>query len=143
MRSYAPINVKPLGGGRPGKGGGFDCNHRPVVGVFDRFNDLSSNILLTFGCYFDNPQCSGLGHLNENSQLSSNAPPMPGLPPPPPPSGLTLIGALVFFNLYFQKHNNAFQFSEHVSMFQTSSSAIMNICKDLQKWSVYITTHIQ
>ena len=24
-------------------------------------------------------------------------------------------------------HNNAFQFSEHVSMFQTSSSAIMNI----------------
>ena len=44
---------------------------------------------------------------------------------------------------YFQKHNNAFQCSEHVSMFQTSSSAIMNICKDLQKWSVYITTHIQ
>ena len=44
---------------------------------------------------------------------------------------------------YFQKHNNAFKFSEHVSMFQTSSSAIMNICKDLQKWSVYITTHIQ
>ena len=70
------------GGGRPGKGGGFDCNHRPVVGFFDRFNDLSSNILLTFGCYFDNPQCSGVGHLNENSQLSSNAPPMPGLPPP-------------------------------------------------------------
>ena len=88
----APINVKPLaggGGGRPGKGGGFDCNHRPVVGFFDRFNDLSSNILLTFGCYFDNPQCPGVGHLNGNSQLSSNAPPMPGLPP----SGLTLIGA--------------------------------------------------
>ena len=80
------------GGGRPGKGGGFDCNHRLVVGYFDRFNDLSSNILLTFGCYFDNPQCPGVGHLNGNSQLSSNAPPMPGLPPPP--SGLTLIGAL-------------------------------------------------
>ena len=90
----APINVKPLGGGgEPGKGGGFDCNHRPVVGFFDRFNDLSSNILLTFGCYFDNPQCPGVGHLNGNSQLSSNAPPMPGPPPPPPPSGLTLIGA--------------------------------------------------
>ena len=87
----APINVKPLGG-RPGKGGGFDCNRRPVVGFFDRFNDLSSNILLTFGCYFDNPQCPGVGHLNGNSQLSSNAPPMPGFPPPPP-SGLTLIGA--------------------------------------------------
>ena len=67
--------------GRPGKGGGFDCNHRPVVGFCDRFNDLSSNILLTFGCYFDNPQCPGVGHLNGNFQLSSNAPPMPGLPP--------------------------------------------------------------
>ena len=79
------------GGRRTGKGGEFDCNHRPVVGFFDRFNVLSSNILLTFGCYFDNPQCPGVGHLNGNSQLSSNAPPMPGLPPP---SGLTLIGAL-------------------------------------------------
>ena len=68
-------------GGRPGKGGGFDCNHRPVVGFFDRFNDISSNILMTFGCYFGNPQCPGVGHLNGNSQLSSNAPPMPGLPP--------------------------------------------------------------
>ena len=74
--SYAPINVKPLGG-RPGKGGGFDSNHRPVVGFFDRFNGLSRNILLTFSCYFDNPQCPGVGHLNGNSQLSSNAPPMP------------------------------------------------------------------
>ena len=52
------------------------------MGFFDRFNDLSSNILLTFGCYFDNPQCPGVGHLNGNSQLSSNAPPMPGLSPP-------------------------------------------------------------
>ena len=77
---FAPINVKPLGG-TPGKGGGFDCNHPPVVGFFDRFNDLSSNILLTFGCYFDNPQCPGVGHLNGNSQLTSNAPPMAGLPP--------------------------------------------------------------
>ena len=80
----APINVKPLGGGgggRAGKGGGFDCNQRPVVVFFDHFNDLSSNILLTFGCYFDNPQCSGVGHLNENSQLSSNPPPLPAPPP--------------------------------------------------------------
>ena len=64
-------------GGRPGKGGGFDSNHRPLVEFFDRFNGLSSNILLTFSCYFDNPQCPGVGHLNGNSQLSSNAPPMP------------------------------------------------------------------
>ena len=56
--TYAPINVKPLGGGRPGIGGGFDSSHRPVLGTFDRFNGLSSNILLTFSCYFDNPQMS-------------------------------------------------------------------------------------
>ena len=68
-------------GERPGKGGGFDSNHRPVVGFFDCFNGLSSKLLLTFSCYLDNPQCHGVGHLNGNSQLSSNAPPMPGLPP--------------------------------------------------------------
>ena len=55
LRFYGPINVKPLGGGRAGKGGGFDSSRRPVVGTFDRFNGLSSNILLTFSCYFDNP----------------------------------------------------------------------------------------
>ena len=42
------------GGG--GIGGGFDSSHRPIVGAFDLFNGLSSNILLTFSCYFDNPQ---------------------------------------------------------------------------------------
>ena len=56
----APIDVKPLGGGRPGKGGRFDSNHRPVVGFL--------TVLMA---------------LNGNSQLSSNAPPMPGLPHPP------------------------------------------------------------
>ena len=38
------------GGGRPGIGGGFDSSHRPVMGTFDRFNGLSSNILLTLSC---------------------------------------------------------------------------------------------
>ena len=54
----APINVKPLGGGggRPGIGGVFDSSHCSVLGSFDRFNGLYSNILLTFCCYFDNPQ---------------------------------------------------------------------------------------
>ena len=51
----AHINVKLLGW-RPGIGGGFDSSHRPVGGAFDRFNGLSSNILLTFSCYFDDPQ---------------------------------------------------------------------------------------
>ena len=55
LLNYAPINVKPLGG-EPGIGGGFGSSHRPVVGTFDRFNGFSSIILLTFCCYFDNPQ---------------------------------------------------------------------------------------
>ena len=40
----------------------------------------------------------GARHLNGKTDLSSNPPPMPGLPPPPPPppSSLTLIGALYF-----------------------------------------------
>ena len=32
---YAPINVKPQGGGRPGVGGGFDVTSLPVAGTFD------------------------------------------------------------------------------------------------------------
>ena len=67
------------GGGRPGIAGGFDSSHRPVVGTFDRFNGFYSNILLTLSYYFDNPQMPWDGHLNRNSQLRSNAPPMPGL----------------------------------------------------------------
>ena len=81
------------GGGRPGIGGhgGFDSSHCPVVGTFDRFNGFCSNILLTFSYYFDNPQMPWGGHLNRNSQLRSNALPVPSLPP----SSLTLIGALL------------------------------------------------
>ena len=44
------------GGGRLGIGGGFDISHCPLEGTFERFNGLPSNILLTFSCYFDNPQ---------------------------------------------------------------------------------------
>ena len=71
----APINVKPLGG-RPGIGGGFDSNHRPVVGTFDRFNGLCSNILLTSSGYFDNPQMLWGGAFEQFQ--------MPRLCPPPP-----------------------------------------------------------
>ena len=45
-------------GGRPDIGGGFDSSHRPVVGT-------SSNILLTFSCYFDNPQMPWGGAFEE------------------------------------------------------------------------------
>ena len=33
--AYAPINVKPQVGGRPGVGGGFDVTSLPVAGTFD------------------------------------------------------------------------------------------------------------
>ena len=81
VTNYAPINVKPLGG-RPGIGGGFDSSHRPVVGTFDRFNGLSSNILLTFSSYFDNPQMPWGGAFEQKlSAQFKIALPMPGLLP--------------------------------------------------------------
>ena len=77
----APINVKPLGG-RPGIGGGFDSSHCPVVGTFHRFNGLSSNILLTVRCYFDNPQMPWGGAFEQKlSAQFKIALPMPGLLP--------------------------------------------------------------
>ena len=36
------------GGGRPSIGGGIDSGHHSVVGTFDRFIGLSSNILIDF-----------------------------------------------------------------------------------------------
>ena len=67
--------------GRPGIGGGFDSSHRPVVGNFDRFNGLSSNILLTLSCYFDNPQmpCGGALELKRSARFKC---PAYALPPP-------------------------------------------------------------
>ena len=87
---YAPINVKPLGG-RPGIGGGFDSSHRSVVGTFDCFNGLSSNILLTFSCYFDDPQmpCGRAFEQKLSAQFKCTA-----YAWPPLPCSLTLIGAL-------------------------------------------------
>ena len=51
-----------------------------------------------------------MGHLNGNSQLSSNAPPMPG--PPPPPSSLTLIGALIMEQLQLRVESRLFEQDE-------------------------------
>ena len=83
-------------GGRPGIGGGFDSSHCPVVGTFDRFNGLSSNILLTFSCYFDNPQMPWGGAFEQKLSAQFKCPAYALPPPPPPPlpsSSLTLIGA--------------------------------------------------
>ena len=61
VKELMHLSMLSCWGGEARKGGGFDSSHRPVVGTFDRFNGLSSNILLTFSCYFDNPQmpCGG------------------------------------------------------------------------------------
>ena len=72
------------GGGRPGIGGGFDSSHYPIVGTFDRFNDLSSNILLTFSCYFDNPQMPWGGTFEQKLSAQFRCPAYAQLPPPPP-----------------------------------------------------------
>ena len=83
------------GGGGVGEaghiGGRFDSSHRPLVGTFDHFNGLSSNILLTFSCYFDNPQMPWGGTFEQKCSAQFKC---PAYARPPPPSNLTLIGAL-------------------------------------------------
>ena len=75
-------------------GGGFHRSHRPVVGTFDRFMAYLTKFYWLLVAILTIHKCPALGHLNRNSQLSSNAPPMPGLPP----SSLTLIGAYITRN---------------------------------------------
>ena len=84
----APINVKPLGG-RLGIGGGFDSNHCPVVRTFDCFNGLSSNILLTFSCYFDNPQMLWGGAFEQKLSAQFKCPAY-ARPPPRLPQQLNI-----------------------------------------------------
>ena len=55
-------------------GGGFDSSHRPVVRTFDRFNALSSNILLTFSCHFDNPQMPWVGAFEQKLSAQFKCP---------------------------------------------------------------------
>ena len=69
-------------GGRPAIGGGFGSSHRPVVGTFDHFNGLSSNILVTFSSYFDNPQMPGGGTFEQKRSAQFKC---PGYSQPPPP----------------------------------------------------------
>ena len=76
------------GGGRPGIGGGFDSGHCPIVGTFDLFNGLSSDILLTFSCYFDNPQMPWCGAFEQKLSTQFKCPTYAR--PPPSPSSLTL-----------------------------------------------------
>ena len=71
--------------GEAGHRWGFDSSHRPVVGSFDRFNGLSSDILLTFSCYFDNPQMPWGGAF-EQKLLAQFKCPAYARPPSPTPS---------------------------------------------------------
>ena len=76
---------------RPGIGGGIDSSHRPVVGTFDRFNGLSSNILLTFSCKFDNPQIPWGKAFKQKLSAQFKSPAYADPPPPPhPPEQLNI-----------------------------------------------------
>ena len=75
-------------GGRPGIGGGFDSSHHPVVGTFDRFNGLSSNILLTYSGYFDNPQVPWGGAFEQKLSAQFECP--TNARPPPTPQQLNI-----------------------------------------------------
>ena len=74
-------------GGGPGIGGGFDSSHRPVVGTFDHFNGLSSNILLTFSCCFDNPQMPWGGAFEQKLSVQFKC---PAYTQPPPSQQLNI-----------------------------------------------------
>ena len=74
-------------GGGPGIAGGFDSSHRPVVGTFDRFNGLSSNILLTFSCCFDNPQMPWGGAFEQKLSAQFKC---PAYTQPPPSQQLNI-----------------------------------------------------
>ena len=76
--------------GRPGIGAGFDSSHHPVVGNFDRFNGLSSNILLTFSCYFYIPQMPWGGTFEQKLSAQFKC---PACARPSPLPSLTLISA--------------------------------------------------
>ena len=56
--------------------------HCPVVGTFDHFNGLSSNILLTFSCYFDNPQMPGSRAFEQKRSARFKCPAYARSPPP-------------------------------------------------------------
>ena len=85
--SNALINGKPLVGGGGGGviGGRFDSSHRAVVGTFDRLNSLSSNISLTFSCYFNNPQMPLGGTFQQKLSAQFKCPAYARPPPSPPP----------------------------------------------------------
>ena len=91
MLTMGPMRVMHLSmlsrrGWRPGIGGGFDSSHRPVVGTFDCFNGLSSNILLSFSCYFDNPQMPWGGAFEQKLSAQFKYPAYARFPPPTPPA---------------------------------------------------------
>ena len=79
-------NVKPQRG-RPGIDGGFDSSHHPVVGTFDRFNGLPSNILLTFGWGIEQKL---------SAQFKCPAYAQPPAPPRPSSSLHVTLGALQY-----------------------------------------------
>ena len=62
------------------------------MGFFYRFNGLSSNILLTFSCYFDNPQMPLGEAFEQKLSAQFKCPAYARLPLPP--HSLTLIFAL-------------------------------------------------
>ena len=61
----APINAKSQGTVEAGVGGVYNTKYRLVVGRFDRFSGLPSNILLMFDVFFGHPKCPGVGLLKK------------------------------------------------------------------------------
>ena len=63
--------------------GGLTVVSSPVVETFDNFNSLSSDILLTFSRYFDNPQIPWGGAFEQKLSAQFKCPAYAWLPSPP------------------------------------------------------------
>lgn len=94
---YAPINVKPVGGG-----GSWEKDLTVIVFLKCELWTILVDFLAKFYWYselFNHPQmpCGGGVWTEWKPQLSSNAPPILCLASPVPPCKLALIGALYKF----------------------------------------------
>ena len=79
-------------GRRPGIGGGFDSSHRPVVGTFDCFNDVTSSIALGWGIWTETLSAVQMPRL------------CPSSPPPPPPQQLNINRCITLTDCWRPQH---------------------------------------
>ena len=133
-----------------GWGGGFDRSHLPVVGTFDRFKDLSSNILLTSSGYFGNPQMPWGGAFEQKLSAQFKCPAYARPPPTPqqlkidrcivPAVAVVIAKTLCGRHAYLKKQSFVFKFQINSinSKFMRANSLQANWLKFIKIFSTTI-----